>query len=541
MTTITALPVPVPSRTDPVNFPARGDNFLGSLPTFATQMNLVANEINTANAQAAGSASSASSSASSASASASAAATSASTAASNTNATLWISGTTYAANVVVYSPINGRSYKRKTSGAGTTDPSLDTTNWQPIFLDINTSYPKAKPSLVLDFANSGGFIDKRMSFTRSTTGTYIGKDGLIKTAQINEPRIAYDPQTLECTGLLIEDSQTNYMLRSQEFDNAAWNKSNTTISQNTMVAPDGTTTADKLWEAATTGGHSVYQNFSVTSGAVYTASVFVKAIELEWVCIIMGDSLPGVYVYYNVNTLQKGNYNGANTSIKKYPNGWVRISLTGVATTTGTSYFEVITSLTGTEYSHTGNGSGTTGLAIWGAQVENAWQPSSYIPTTSSTITRANDNAGFSGTNFSSWFNQLEGTILVDTYCDALDPSHSILQISDGTNFKEFIIYDQGNDCRLYVVDSGTTASSSRGMTTGLSKSALTYKNTNSFTFTTNGTTTWFSGSLAIPAGLNQMNLGRETGNYYLNGCIKKLVYYPVQISSNELETITKQ
>jgi hypothetical protein len=115
MTTITTLP-PAPSRSDPANFATEADAFLGALPTFGTQANAVASEINAAAAAAAISKTQAEAGAAAALATA------------NTN--LWVSGTTYAAGIVTYSPITFLSYRRKTTGAGTTDPSADSTNWQ---------------------------------------------------------------------------------------------------------------------------------------------------------------------------------------------------------------------------------------------------------------------------------------------------------------------------------------------------------------------------------------------------------------------------
>lgn len=110
---ITPLPS-VPSRQDPTNFNDRADAFLGALPTFATQTNTVAAEVN--------------------------AALGATLAA--TNITKWVSGTTYANGAVVWSPINGLGYRRITaSGSGITDPSLDTTNYKQVngTGDVSTS------------------------------------------------------------------------------------------------------------------------------------------------------------------------------------------------------------------------------------------------------------------------------------------------------------------------------------------------------------------------------------------------------------------
>ena len=128
MTTITALPTP-PSRDDPTNFRTRADAFLSALPTFGTQANALAADVNAAASSASGSASSASASASSASGSASAALASAINAASSVGGQLWVSGTTYTVGFLAYSPANGRTYRRITNGAGTTDPSNDATNW----------------------------------------------------------------------------------------------------------------------------------------------------------------------------------------------------------------------------------------------------------------------------------------------------------------------------------------------------------------------------------------------------------------------------
>jgi hypothetical protein len=111
---ITPLPTP-PSRNDPTNFAARGDAFLGALPDFATEANALAVDVN-ADAVAAA-----------ADATAATAAAAAATAAANV--TKWVSGTTYTEGVVVWSPITYLSYRRKSTGAGTTDPSADSTNW----------------------------------------------------------------------------------------------------------------------------------------------------------------------------------------------------------------------------------------------------------------------------------------------------------------------------------------------------------------------------------------------------------------------------
>ena len=125
--TISALPTP-PSTSDPATFDTRADAFMAALPTHTT-------ETNAASANVYANAVDAASSASAAASSANAASSSAATAVAAAGATIWISGTTYAIGDVRYSPANQKIYRRKTAGAGTTDPSADSTNWGVVSTD----------------------------------------------------------------------------------------------------------------------------------------------------------------------------------------------------------------------------------------------------------------------------------------------------------------------------------------------------------------------------------------------------------------------
>ena len=125
--TISALPTP-PSTSDPATFDTRADAFMAALPTHTT-------ETNAASANVYANAVDAASSASAAASSANAASSSAATAVSAAGATIWVSGTTYAIGDVRWSPANQKIYRRKTSGAGATDPSADSTNWGIVSTD----------------------------------------------------------------------------------------------------------------------------------------------------------------------------------------------------------------------------------------------------------------------------------------------------------------------------------------------------------------------------------------------------------------------
>lgn len=128
--TITALPTPVPTRNDPLNFSARADAFLAALPDFATEANALATEVNGYEAAALSSKNDAATSETNALAYKNAADASAQSAATAAGATLWVSGGNYSPGMVRYSPANFYVYRCTTTRNGsTTDPSADPSYW----------------------------------------------------------------------------------------------------------------------------------------------------------------------------------------------------------------------------------------------------------------------------------------------------------------------------------------------------------------------------------------------------------------------------
>jgi hypothetical protein len=118
---ISTLPSP-PSRQDPANFATEADAFLGALPTFQSQVNAAGTYID-------GIGTAVDADATAAAASALTAQAAATTAVNAANAQAWVSGTTYAAGAVVYSPITYQTYRCILATSGTVDPSINTTNW----------------------------------------------------------------------------------------------------------------------------------------------------------------------------------------------------------------------------------------------------------------------------------------------------------------------------------------------------------------------------------------------------------------------------
>lgn len=255
--------------------------------------------------------------------------------------------------------------------------------------------PDLRPSLLLDFANSGR-IDPRIQCTRASTATCFGPDGKLRTVAANIPRIDYDPATGKCLGLLVEEARTNLLLNSASFAAPAWVVNRTTLDASTVLAPNGSL-AKKLSETADTGEHSISQSISPSANTVYSFSVYIKAAERKY-CVFSIRNFSSQVAGANVRiNLELGTYvanslpSGVNFKIEPAGDGWWRISLG--TTTVATPTMIVATILTAeSESSYMHAGVAGYGIYLWGAQFEAGEFPSSYIPTEATTVTRAADS-----------------------------------------------------------------------------------------------------------------------------------------------------
>ncbi len=359
------------------------------------------------------------------------------------------------------------------------------------------------------------------------------------------PRFDYNPATLAARGLLIEEQRVNLALYSDQFDNVLWIKSNTTVTANAATSPDGTTTADKLLDSITNTTHAVNQVAvaAAVAGVTYTFSVFIKAAERGFAFVgIVGGALNTPFVSIDLTTGSVAAVNGTvvSSSSTAFGNGWWRVTITATTIAIGNVTPEIRVSADGlwANRVYVGNG---TGIFVWGAQLEAGSFATSYIPTVASTVTRAADNATMTGTNFSSWYNASEGTIVFsgDSSRGGTPGSARNFQFDDGTSANN--IRAAGASV-LQVVDA-TVVQASLGPTPLIPYDGTAYKFASAYklndfaSVTTGAVATDTSGT--VPTAINQLALGSGSGTNYLNGHIRTFTFYPSRLTNAQMQALT--
>jgi hypothetical protein len=358
----------------------------------------------------------------------------------------------------------------------------------------------------------------------------------------NVPRLDYLGSS--CPRLLLEPQRTNLLNYSENFDNAYWSKTGATITANTTTSPDGYVNADTLVESSSTAIHAVFQNAGVTI-AVGTAtfSVFVKPNGRNFFQIRTGSAagITNSPLYANfdlVNDLVTAQSVGANSAkIESYSNGWKRcsISFTITSGSTVSLVYQPITSGTAV-IAESYAGDGTSGIYLWGAQLEAASYATSYIPTLGAAVTRGEDNtltASLSGV-----LPQTAGTLFWDIEYTFLAAStmlmhntgvsdYCFLQVSSG-GLVEGGIYESGVEVdRLAKVDA---------IATGRHKMAFAYS-TNSFALYVDGVLA-DSGSSGSTANISMNTISLDWNATDFTR-INQALLFPTRLSNSSLAELT--
>ena len=194
-----------------------------------------------------------------------------------------------------------------------------------------------------------------------------------------------------------QETRTNVVLHSQDTTDAeAWTKTNTAIDSTLYEAPDNSTTANAI-KSNSTGEKSyniIQSNLSVTAGKTYTASVHLKKDALGFAKLRFNDGTINYSATFNLTTganVQAGNLIGTTnkTSTDTMDDGWFRCSMTFQAqNTTSSGFLRVSPQADASTANPNIAVSGIVLIYVWGFQLEESIEATSYIVTTTEARTR---------------------------------------------------------------------------------------------------------------------------------------------------------
>jgi hypothetical protein len=434
-----------------------------------------------------------------------------------------------------------------TSNSAITSTSLTEMSPQS-YLVTNALRNTMRPTLLLPFAQSGA-VDPRITFTRNGQATYFNSAGVLTTATNNVPRIDYNPSTLACNGLLMEQSSVNLLLQSTF--QSGWSGGNATLTANQLLSPDGTVNAAKFVEnTAASAYHYTSQTIAKAASAlVYTFSVFLKASGNRQVTLRLSDGTNGAVVTCDpvAGTIATagvyGTFTSASGTIQTIGNGWYRFSLT-TTSSTATTILPGLESVSAGTNVYTGDGA--SGFYCFGAQLEQLAFPTSYIATTGATANRIQELAKIP---LSSWYNASAFSLLIEAQKNtSADTGYSSpVELNDGTGNHRSQFYVGPSTAALHFaatygggdVTTGTytlsTPYKAAGSMTGTSTTTGTIAASLNGATAVTGTTTNLDSAL-----YTNMNIGfLGTGNNLLNGWIQRIAYYPVAFSNTQLQAMS--
>lgn len=215
-------------------------------------------------------------------------------------------------------------------------------------MSYSNSFPTQRPTLNLDFANSGK-LDSRLSYTRSSSGTAFSSEKHL--------------------------SSENLLPYSNDLSQSAWTKARVTVASTNNTAPDGTATASSVLEDTSTDSHTFYDNFNCVSGQQYSFVFYLKANGRTIASISPQATATIATVQFDLTAVTSTVLSGSADSHSITAigtTGWYKCAFTVTATATGTGYSQVNLRDASGNSSYTGDV--TKGMFAWGASVSSTGQ-----------------------------------------------------------------------------------------------------------------------------------------------------------------------
>ena len=425
--------------------------------------------------------------------------------------------------------------------------------------------PQRTPTMNFDFSN-GRRLDPKLSFNRESQATYVDFRGNLSLASNGAPRFTYDPVSLLPRGIVIEESRQNLYVQSNSFANTlvySTNAATVTAAPSTVNAPTGAAEAFLLREDSTNDYHymgRVYPSVyipTITLGATYTASIFVKSAGTTQVSLFSYSEASGQAPIFDISTGSIINEPaGYACSITDYANGWYKISSTVVKTNTNGSWYVALAQTGSVQYL----GNSSNGIYLYGLQVELGSFATSYIPTTTVANIRLADDLWVTSDSITRnrSFNPQAGTVFVDAQL-SYRPTSLVPENLRSTLISFHSGASNGNDRVSIVVENHASPTIYRGanlivVSDGVLKTNLVIATSNVNTTSSGKISAYFANAsvgAVLDAGnvitattpvltnLGNVFIGSGVATGYLNGTVKKVQYYIGTSVAGEIQALT--
>ena len=377
--------------------------------------------------------------------------------------------------------------------------------------------------------NGGDYVEFDAGLSvKEVIGGQVSGTPLLRTAAVDEPRLEYDAQG-NALGLLIEEGRTNLFTESENMSTV---QSGLTVTSNVIIAPDGTLTSDLCIPTAVSTEHSVTDQ-TTTIGQPAALSFFAKYGSGDYLLSLRGGGIGADFPSFNVQNgtvVNAGDSNWSDTKIESVGNGWYRCSSVGTPTSTSRLRVQFVS---GTTRVFVGDG---TGHYIWGIQEEAGAFPTSYIPTSGSTVTRTADIASLPVERFA--YNQPQGTVVA--FQETFGTAGNLVPWEIHTATTNRIVYNAKSSLATIITGGLVQASLNHAdqLPSVFYKHGLAFKKDDIASSLDASILTDTSGT--IPT-VSSFKIGTDSALLaMLNGHIKQIQYYPKRLSNTELQLLTQ-
>lgn len=379
------------------------------------------------------------------------------------------------------------------------------------------------------------------TFTRASSGTFIGNNGLIQVAANNVARFDHDPVTLASRGLLIEEGRTNRITHSNNFSDVSWIKSNISIGSSTNLSPDGSNNATLLIAGSAPVSWMFKSALSPSGG---TVTFFAKASGKRWAVVDASSGAGTAGVWFDLQNGVTGTIQtGYTASIDQFKNGFYRCRVTYPSS--GAGNFVVI-GVSDNNSSFVSTASGSNGIIVYGAQLEAGSFATSYIPTTTASVVRSADVCSITGEAFTSFCNQTEGTLSLKSTILASTAFMGGLSMQAADRFNCSVNIRKNNSTTLgtniirYYNNFSATFSFANSTYGAENKTIIAFKE-NDYASSSDGSDvlTDITGAFdTTNYPLNQMQIGIASGTRMF-GWISEIKYYRRRLPNAKLQALT--